>query len=69
MGCIVSVVLSLGLDVGIQSDGALGLNRYIVFRIVVNDRLCHSPLLMNGCSDFPLNAAPVEPQRATALYP
>lgn len=66
---MVSVVLSLGLSIVIQGDGAPILNRHAVCRVVVNDTLFRLRLLANGCSDFPLCAAPVEPRRATALYP
>ncbi len=67
--CIVSVVLSLGFHDAFRRYGDRIPVRVTVSRVIVNDRLWHSSLLTNGCSDFPPNAAPVEPQRATALYP
>ena len=66
---MVSVVLSLDLDVGIQGNGVPILNRYIVYRAAVSSTLFRLRLLANGCSDFPLCVAPVELCRATALYP
>jgi len=54
---IVSVVLSLGLDISLQGDGAPVLNRYAVCRVLVKDTLLaiagSGTLLNQRCSDFP----------------